>query len=87
MKQTAVKSYLIVLLGFLATSIGDGFTVTGWYKKGATNNQSNTKTNDTIAAGTITYHPVHICSNNLDNDEIEFIQDNQFNVSSMHINE
>ena len=39
----------------------NGFTVTGWYKKCVVNDQLNNGTNNSIAAGTIMIHPLHIC--------------------------
>ena len=49
------------------------------------NDQSNNDTHKSIAAGTITIHPVHIVPTNLDKYDIEFIDDNRFKVASMYI--
>ena len=51
------------------------------------NNQSDNETNKSIAAGTITVHPVHIVGTNNDEDDIECMVQNKFKVASMHISE
>ena len=63
----------------------NGFTVTGWYKKGVVNDQSNNDTNESIAAGNITIHPVHIVPTNLEEDDDAFINTNKFKVATIHI--
>ena len=65
----------------------NGFTVTGWYKKGVANDHSNNEANESIAAGTITIHPVYIVLTNLDEDDEAFIDSNKFKGASMHISE
>ena len=87
MKQTVVMIFepTTKIVNMINTT--NGFTVTGWYKKGVVNDQSNDDTNESIAAGTIIIHPVYIVLTNLDEDDEAFIDSNKFKVALMHISE
>ena len=68
----------------------NGSTVTRWYKKGVVNDQSdqpNNGRNESITAGTVTIHSVHIVPNDIEEDEIGFINDKEFKDAPMYISE